>query len=237
MAISVTDIGAASNSGVSSTTVLSGVTVPAGAAILVLASEISGTLANASITDTAGNTYTKIFGPIFLNNSGNGGVTAWLCATATALSSGSITYHKNANVGATISAVYVTGMSSPVIDTAVSKSIGGSKSGQGLIYTLISGSPAGAGEPFFCATIMGPSGNFLNLDTGNGWAHPPDATHNSGTVSFGGGSQINAGTGTKTSAPTETGFFASFTYAGFIIALKSSVTSNTKPKPFVQVFL
>jgi hypothetical protein len=233
LSITITDIGAAVST-TGSTIALSGVTVPA-AAIVVLSQE-STNFSSSSITDTAGNTYTKIFGPIFLNGGSSNGVAAWLCQTALALSSGTITYHRTGSASGSISACYVSGMTNPVIDTAVSQSTTGTNSGSGHPpYTLVSGSPAGAGEVFFAACAIGPSGNFLTLDTGNGWSHPPDNTGGGGgadTPCY--GAQVNAGTGTVTSAPQQSGFFASYSFAGFVIAIKS--TNNTKSKPFVQVF-
>jgi hypothetical protein len=185
------------------TLTLTGVTVPTGSLIVVVVAEFNFTSTLGSVSDGL-NTYSLAASQSPNNSAANGVFGVFYAFNAGGLSSGTITYTRNASgVDAYVSAFYATNVaaSSP-IDANVTKT------GFGAVNspTLTSGTPGQAGELFVAAmTFLGAGGIGFTQDTTNGWAAPPAATSVFDNQMVAGGSQVNAGTGTKTFHPTTTG--------------------------------
>ncbi len=203
----VTDLGTAT-SPLSGTTVTKTVTVPGGSLVVVAVEEddeAAATTTMGAVTDGT-NTYTRIT-TIQLNNSSTVGILGiFYSANVTALSSATLTYTKtNAGNPAQIAALYSSNIATVTpLDTAVTATA----FGNGTPPSVTSGTPAQAGELFVGGLGADASQTFtFTQDTTHGWATPPDyiiqGPLGPGIFSAtGGGSQINAGTGTKIFSPT-----------------------------------
>ena len=217
MTISATSSGSGGN-GSNTTVVLSGVTVPAGAIIVVAVTEASGDALLGSVSDSAGNSYSLI------TSADAGGSSFYesgifYSTTGNALSGGSLTYTKHNGVANTaISAVYVTGAkaSSP-LDTAVTQRATGSSSAP----SVTSGTPTSQGE-LFIATVGWPNAT-LTQDSGHGWASPP--AQGSSTANVAGGNQINSTAAALTFSPA---LGSAQSWAAFVIGFKPA----TRPGMF-----
>ena len=203
MAISVTTLGTANNTA-GSTLVLSGLTVPAGSFIFVTVRE-SAAIASGTISDSAGNTWITI--PGATSGGAAGFATNFYTYNSLALSAGSITYTKSTTLNGTVlSALYATGVqtSADPLDGAVTAGPTTSASAANP-PSITSGTPAISGELFIGVTASSDPTTLLTYttDTGHGWAVPPTFVASTTALgAVGGGSQVNAGTGTKIFAPT-----------------------------------
>lgn len=185
-----TNIGTNSGSGGVATIALTGVTVPAGALIVVSVLERNATVSG-SVSDTL-NSYSPA--PA-VSLSGGGRVQAFYAYNVSALSGGTITFTKiSAPNTAVISAFYVTGAStSSPLDLANSVALSATAT-----PSLTSGTPAVPGELFVGIAGYGNTGTYIQA---SGWSAPPNAVI--GTASaLGGGNLINSGTSTQTFSPT-----------------------------------
>ena len=223
----ITNIGTnLNNSG--ATLTITGVTVPAGALIFVGICEYAsgdnttgGTVADGVNAGNyaAGTALANGDNPSYIQYRGFGRY--HYIANSSALSSATITYTKNTSGSAAVmSAFYVTGIAavSP-LDTAVSASNNDSTSTNPL-FTLTSGTPSVSGE-LFVALVTTDGGSWFAQDTANSWATPPVLVYNTlnGTGQVAGGTQINAGTGTKAFAPGNTSG-ASRNWAAWVLGFK-----------------
>ena len=215
MTISIVNAGVGGNS-TGATATISGVTVPAGAIIVVLVGEASGASSLGSVSDSAGNSYSIITqaandgSPVF----GVGGI--FYSTTGNALSNGTITYTKQSSPdAASLSAVYVTGAAATnPLDTAVTASATGLSTNP----SVTSGTPATNCELFIGALSWSPNSGTFGEDGGNGWATPPNQGTSESFTVVAGGSQVNGSYGAKTFAPS---LSASFKWAAFIIGFKA----------------
>ena len=169
------------------------------------------------VTDSGSNTWTQIGSTLNLNgSSANGNATLWYSVLTTGLTSGVSTItNTTSGAGSTqLNCSKITGLSAAPLDTAVTATA----TGTGASPTVTSGTPAQSGECFVAGVSYRTSATFTQ-DTGNGWAAPPNLgpTGTSGpTISIGGGSQLNSGSGTKTFAPT----IGAVTYAIYVVGFK-----------------
>lgn len=227
MAISVATLGTVQDAtGTGATLALSTTNaVSAGALIFVLIGEGNNAVysAGGSVTDAAGNTYTEIaHGQI--NPSGDFGQ-IFYAKNAAALTAGqNITFTKQTSGDrAWVSALTATGIDTTApLDTAVTTT---PTTGSSTTPSITSGTPSVAGELFIGAVASQQNTQLFTQDTGNGWGAPPDAigftASNLGSAfaCIGGGNQVNAGTGTKTYAPT---FSVGCRWAAFICGFKAA---------------
>jgi len=222
--IIVTNIGTASNTS-GATVTLTGVTVPAGALIFVVAVEyIGGTnTTGGSISDATNGSYTAGTAlpngdnPSYVQYRGFGRY--YYFPNSGALSGATITYTKNSNnAQAAISAFYATGiLATSPLDTAVTASNSDSPSTNPL-FTLTSGTPSVAGELMVAVVTTDATGWFVQ-DTGHGWAVPPISVYTGGTGEINGGTQVNTGTGTKSFSPGNNSGQAR-NYAAWVLGFK-----------------
>jgi hypothetical protein len=160
-----TSLGSISNATGNNTRQLSGLTVPAGALIVVLVVDHGGAAGAGTavaISDTAGNTYSA--STEFVDSSGGLPTMIRYCANASALSSGTITavFGTADATGKTVHAAYVTGIAtaSPV-DIQVVANAGATAS-----PSVATGTLAQASEVIFGAVIMaGGSADTFTEDT------------------------------------------------------------------------
>jgi hypothetical protein len=200
MAIALTSIagnGSATGSTIAMTVPAGG--VPAGSLIVVTVIENNTTGTIGTINDTSDNIYTKItdLSPNAAN--ANGRAAMFYCKNCQPLVSGNlITYNKiTTGVSVMIDSFYATGVDTAApLDTAVTATSSASSS----TPTVTSGTPSVAGELFVAAVFRKGSTTFTQ-DTTHGWAAPPNPASSS-THGSAGGSQVNAGTGTKIYSPT-----------------------------------
>jgi hypothetical protein len=181
--------------------------VPAGALICVLVcvggSETSiGTLADSSLNSyvNAKNASSVVAAIFYVKN-------------ATAMASGhSITYTiVTPGNAVAMSAFYVTGINtSAPLDTAV----GATAFGVSSAATITSGTPAVAGELFVAMLTTGTAVT-ITQDTTHGWASPPNESDVPSSLKVAGGTQVNAGTGTKIYSPSISTSGWSATVVGF----------------------
>lgn len=203
----VTNIGTASNLP-GATVTLTGVTVPAGALIVVVVNEANNTFISPSSMTDGTNTYS------FDTNTGD----IYYVANASALSGATITYTKQISGDDTvISAFYATNI-------AASSPIDSATHGLGST-TVTSGTPVQSGELFVAQLFVESSAApTITQDTGDGWVFPPNTVSLfDGSTLFqtlSGGTQVNVGTGTKTYTPTITGGGTIFDTATQIIGFK-----------------
>lgn len=199
--ISVTNIGTNSNSAgatVAITVPVGG--VPSGALICFAVDENSGA-AGGSVADTSGNTY-NLVSTVGLNNdiASNGFGRFYYVQNATALSSGnSITWTKQVSGNqASVSAFYATGVATA---SALDASVTATAFGSSTTPTVTSGTPGQAGE-LFVGALWSKAGGTFTQDSGNSWAIPFNQGGATAATQVNGGNQVNAGSGTKTFAPT-----------------------------------
>lgn len=219
MSISVTNLGVASNSA-GGTLALTGLTVPAGSLIVVIAAEENGTGANGSVSDGTNN-YSVANTASGFGAVGSGRV---FFAPAAALTNGTITYTKGgpAISNTCLSAFYATGIaqSSPLDSAVTATGSGGSNAGTTTI-NITSGTPKQYGELFVGCYMAVNAPPTFTLDAGDGWATPPNKT-NTGVTAVAGGSQVNGATSLATVAfkPTQSGggpnYFWSAVILGFL---------------------
>lgn len=200
MAIVLTSIAVASSSAGTTTviTVPAG-GVPAGSLIVVTVQEDNTTGTIGTITDTAGNTYTKItdLSPNAAN--ANGRCAMFYVKDCLALVNGnSITYTKTTSGRLVdLAAFYATGVDTVApLDTAVTATSSASSSAP----TVTSGTPAVSGELFVGNAFWKGNATYTQ-DSGHGWSGQPDPVNNA-TMGMDGGSQVNAGVGTIIFSPT-----------------------------------
>jgi hypothetical protein len=198
----VTNIGT-NNTTTGATVTLTGVTVPAASLIVVVVSDSSATAPGGSVSDGA-NTYTAAGGRNPNNITGNGFLNTFFALNAS-LTSGTITYTKQTSGEvASISAIYASNIAtSSALDVAVTATAVGSSTAP----TVTSGTPGVSGELLIGGLAISPAvgTGTMTQDAGNGWAFPPNYRIGGAAGIFqgvGGGNQVNAGTGTKSFAPT-----------------------------------
>ncbi len=229
MAFSTTNIG--TQSGIAATiTVSVGSTVPSGSVVVCLTTEQgfhSAVSASGTVADSASNVYANV---AFRADPSGDGVAANQAINSTTISGGgtiSFTPFDALNF-VVMTCFYVTGAktTSPLDSSTVATGIG-----SGGPPSATSGSPTAAGELFIAVCGWNyPSGNpTFTLDTGNGWTNPPPTTlvtTASGVYVIGiaGGTQVNAGTGTKTTAPTFIGTSSNMNAAALIYGLKPTIS-------------
>lgn len=180
-----TNLGTAAATSATSVTI-TGVTVPAGAMIVVAADE-SNTGGTPTVTDSASNTYLRV--------TYYGFISIYRAYNVTALSSGSISFNNTIAYDLNISAFSITGeqTSTQPDDLAVGSS------GSSTTPFVASGVPVQSGELFTCAVSYNSITAAYTQDTGHGWATPfNEIVGNSRTLA--GGSLI--GSGTNICAPT-----------------------------------
>lgn len=212
----IIDLGAAYGGNGSSVITLSGITVPAGALIITCASE-TATGTNGGITDGS-NTY-NVAKLELMNNSATIGFTAISYAyNVAALSLATLTFTKQSSIHQAALAAFYSSfglMNSGVLDTATTAGAFGISASPSVTSATTAGQ---SGELF-----VGCSGNRSSLaftqDSTNGWASPFDPAGASLPTSVlqGGGNLVNAGTGTKTYAPT---LGSSSSWADAIVSFK-----------------
>jgi hypothetical protein len=211
--------------------------VPAGALIVVVVTQLTAaTAVNGTMTDNAAggaNSYT-----VGASNIVDIVGVAWVrgiifyAYNVNALASGKvITYTPTGgSVNSAMSAFYVTGeqTSSAPLDasvTAVASNIGNTQP------TVTSGTPGVSGELFVGAVLQGIVGTLsFTQDAANGWAVPPNEADDTTSALAAGGNQINAGTGTKTFAPTLGSGTPSNGVVSLIVGFKVAAGGAT-PKP------
>jgi hypothetical protein len=217
----VTNIGHASDKTVATCVLTVGLTVPAGAIVLVASRE--NTVASAaatSVTDSKGNTYTAIATALGGSGGTSGPCTMWYSTLATALGAAdTITYTKGGAVtdSATIAAGYATGLG--VLDSAVT-AINHATS---TSLSVTSGVPAVAGETFFAFTA---GGNTVSITADASWTTPPFDNYNASpgaAACMCGGYRVNAGTG----ALTITNTAASQSWGAVIVGFKPPVAGGS----------
>lgn len=191
MAWSITSIG--SNTGAAGATLtLTGVTVPAGALIIVCTVE-NGAAAIGTVSDSVNGSYTNI-------NNGNFGTVGGIFYfnNTASLSSATITFTKNASGNDTdIAAFYATGQAtSSVVDTAASAT---NFSGGGN-PTVTSGTPANSGDLF--VGMAGPNTNVVSWTQSTGFTNAIGSAGVVSVCSLGLGYAVNAGTTALTYNPT-----------------------------------
>ncbi len=171
--------------------------VPAGVLIGVLVTEFNVT-AGGTLADTAGNTYSTAQNGISVNGNGRGYF--FFVLNATALNSGNTITYTKATSGntASITAFYSTGIAT---SSALDGTVTATATGNSASPTVTSGSAAQSGELFVGALWYTQTGGAFTQDTGHGWAIPPNAATTTNCQAAG-GSQVNAGTGTKIFNPT-----------------------------------
>ena len=190
--------------------------VPAGALIVVLTGESSGSTAG-SLADTAGNIYTTDF--TLLPNgtaSGNGFGMMFHVANCAALTAGqSITYTKHISAdGSAMSAFYVKGVAaSSVVDVSASAT------GSSASPSVTSPTPAQAGDLFVGVLVSSGSTIMHTQDTSHGWAAPPDFVASGFLPNISGGQKANPAAAALTFAPT---LSASAPWAAAIVAFKKA---------------
>ena len=185
MAISVTNLGTAAGA-----SVFTSGSAPSGSLICCAVWEDASSSdpgSGGTLSDTH-NTYTKLD----KSSGGNGTLSFFYVVNASLSSGANVAYTPvDGSNNCYMSMFYVTGIAtSSAYDSAVFVSATGA-SGQ---PNMTSGTPGVTGE-LFIAIDGGPS--TFTLDTGDGWATPPNSA-----TDLWGGSQVNAGTGTKTFHPT-----------------------------------
>lgn len=215
-AIIITNVGTASNT--TGATLTETISVPAGVTVFVIVTEQNGlgtVTSVGTVSDSVNGAYTAEETGFIVGsaNYGVGGV--FIFSNSAVLSSATLTYTKNKSTSeASISVFYATGVSnvspldSAVTASAIINTNGGGGTAPGT-PTTVSGTPSVAGELFLAAVITSPftqgnascRANWFSQDTADGWATPPVGVFsNTNTTSLSavyGGTQINAGTGTK----------------------------------------
>jgi hypothetical protein len=229
LAVAVADLGAVGNSS-GATAILTGVTVAAGASIVVGISTEDTALG--TVSDSAGNTYQLVDSSAYTGASAAsfGGVFVALNIT-NALSAGSITYTKSTvGVRAILAAGYATGVSGALVDTAVTThAINNTAVTSG---SVVGGTPSAAGQAHFGFAAYSSGSNRTLTLVGAGWTTPPFTTNTSaGTrTQDGGGYIIPAGATAQTFSFTLSG---TATFAAFIISLAVPVI---RPHSMLMMF-
>lgn len=215
-AIVVTDIGQKGVATGASMLQLTGVTVPAGNAILCAVLDGgAGTVGTGSIGDTV-NTYVALPGT-YTNNTIGQFIQIFYSLNVSALGSGTITYTKAANGIGGIACFYASGLGA--IDTVVTTTA----FGNGLLPTVTSPSASVSGDLFVSWAAAFTTSGTWTQNTANGWAIPFDSPAVSADRFGIGGNQVNSGTTGITFAPTPPG---SINWAAEIIAFKPATTTT-----------
>lgn len=187
-----TSVGTAGSNG-SSAVLISSVTAPTGALMVVAVYESSNTAG--SVADSASNTYTLASSSCASSKC----VQLFYAYNITALASGTITYTRGGSVdNVAESAFYVTGeqTSSAPLDLVTTPTSASSQ-----FPTITSGTAAVAGE--FFVSVVGvntTSFSITSQDTNHAWATPPVANNTNAFI--GGASFVNPLTTALTYAPT-----------------------------------
>lgn len=185
-----------------------GVAVPTGSLILVAVRDDTSSVGTRTCVDSKSNTYTTVSQVAINNNTGLGAVTlfyAWNCIALTSTDTITVSSAHTSEI-IQMTACYASGIqtSSDPQDTAVKAT----NTGVSTTPSVTSGTPVQAGELFVGVLGVGiteATDEGFNQDTGNGWAAPPNRRFNTDGTRGGsveGGTLVNAGTGTKTYAPT-----------------------------------
>ncbi len=220
MTISVTNLGTVGGTSPNPEVLTLANSVGAGALIVVLINEASTTGATGTVTDTAGNTYTKAATKTNNNAAANGCGSIFYAWNVTALNVGNtITYTRNTAGKAVAMAALAAGgiqSSSNPLDLNTTPTFGSSTGGTGIS----SGTPAVAGELFVGGITLNPnaSGDTFTQDTNHAWAVPFAVLKGvgGGTNGLAGGSFVNPLNTGLTYAPTHT----SRTWAAFLLSFK-----------------
>lgn len=205
MAVAVTNIGGTSQNNVASATIVltvGGSGVPAGALVAVTVYEGNTTGGIGTVTDSVGNTYTKITDLSPGASNSNGRAAVYYAYNVTALSSSdTITYTRNSSgvENCLLSALYATGVdTSNPLDTAVTNA---SSSASTSSPTVTSGTPGFPGELLVACTYWSSAATYTQ-DTTHSWSSP-FASNTVGSVKgLAGGNQVNSGVGTTIYNPT-----------------------------------
>lgn len=215
--VAITDLGTAADTA-SATCALTGVTVPAGATILMMAYEKTTTGSGGTFADTGGsNAYLSLTGGFPNNTQNQGLVGVWQVPNASALSGATITYTKNTSgVQTQISGAYLTnttgittGTFNAGLSTNPSATISSTSSGEIII-----------GWVGFNAV----SGDTFTQDSANGsYATPPDILIANGN-GIAGGSFIKGAAGSISYAPSISN---SRTWGAIIAAYAAAPTGPT----------
>lgn len=235
MAIAVTSIGTASATVGNNATITVGAGgVPAGCLIYIAGHDGASAAADSTVADTAGNTYVKIDRQNLNNVANARNVICHYVKNAAALvNTNTIVFTPGAGGVNSASALYATGIDTTApLDTAVTAKAGGSST----TPSVTSGTPGVSGE-LFVAALAWASGTLTDDAT---WAHPPDANTTQAAAMISGGDQVNAGTGTKTYAPSSSmsGIWGTIV-AGFKEATATSLPAGStfdRPNPRGYVY-
>lgn len=198
----ITDQGTSSTVAGATVAVTPTATITSGSlVVLAVDEEVTGGIG--TVTDSASNNYAAIVSNRIVGAAAGWGAIFYSVLTTQLPKSGTITYTKNTS-GATASTTVLsaTGNTASPLDAAVTATASNSTTGS-TTPSVTSGTPAVSGE-LFVGIVVAHGVTGFTVDTGNGWATPPDFSQfNSGNrgAMVGGGSLTNAGTGTKTHAP------------------------------------
>lgn len=237
MAISVTNIGVAIGGAVTSIAVTVPVGgVPANALIIVDVAE-GAIVLGGSVADPVNTSYTATTAVSANGLITNGFGQMFYFPGCGALTSGqSITYTKtNATTAACMSAFYATGIdtASP-LDTAVTNSATGSSSSP----SVTSGTPSVTGELIHAFAMWSAgtlAGTTYTQDTTHSWVTPPVTTSTAAPrKALGGGTQVNAGTGTTVFNPT-IGAPTSNPWAALIFGFKAAALTASPQRTLMGV--
>ncbi|HET8921344.1 MAG TPA: hypothetical protein VFN27_16915 [Xanthobacteraceae bacterium] len=165
-----------SGAGATATVTVGAAGVPAGSLILVAVDENNGGTIGGSVTDTAGNTYTRILGQA---SSTFGFIALFYAWNAAALSNtNTITYTKQTSGdGAAMSAAYVTGIdtTSDPHDSAMDATATGTSS----TPSVVSGTPTKTGN--FTIGILGEGGATFTFTEASNWFANPSGSASNGS--------------------------------------------------------
>lgn len=198
MALSITNIG--HNGGLGSTVLIAGVTVPAGAAIVVTVQDSTGNPVG-TVSDNVNGAYTKIASQPGNNDRPSFGESAlYYFPNSASLSGATITYTVSGGSGSGlgVSAAYIAGVSTSPLDPAVTAVAFGNSGAP----SVTSGSPSQSGS-MFVAFVGGfrTGSNTFTQDTTHNWNSTPTGDNSTNGFEFP-GSQVNAGGGALVFAPT-----------------------------------
>lgn len=233
MAVVVTNIGSATGTGSATITVGAG-GVPAGSTIVVITADLSDLSVSGGPglpVDTSGNTYGLAQGAIQTPNGvlADGFVAGYYAFGVSALSNGNTIVYASAVTGkaVAIAAFYATGLitGDPADNALTTLGNTGSSTSPS---SGTSGPPTGPGELFVGAASS--FGTLASTTQAAGWSTPPGQV-NIASPGLIAGTQINAGSGALTYAPT---FGTSRPWAAIIFAFQVPAVTGPPP-PFLPV--
>jgi hypothetical protein len=216
MPIVVTHIAAGQGSTVASYTMSVTATVPAGSLICVFIYDNGGMPNAGSVTDTAGNTYTRI-----LPYLSTAMFYAWNCLQL--VNGNKITYTKrDSSNGSVADSLYATGVMKTADPHDAAVDATHTLATGTTTPTVTSGVPSVAGELFIAGLGWGNYGVAgVTQDTTNGWA-TPFVEVNAYSIEVFGGNQVNAAMTAKIFTPTVNGMNPAGGYAAVVTAFKPS---------------